>query len=706
MSTKQRTILVVDDVPEDRWLVRDYLRQDEQHRYHILEAATGEQGLALCKTSKLDCLLLDYRLPDISGLEMLKTLTQEMKPAHYAIVLLTSIADMALATEAMKQGAHDCLSKTSLTPEVLQRALTYAIEKAALQRQVESQRRELLFKNQTLEAQVAALQRESTQRQRAEHAQLFSEQVTAAIIGSLTTQVALLNHEGMITAVNEAWLRFARENGGEAILDTLGVGINYLDVCRRAAASADNVSGAQEALEGLEAVLGGHQSLFTLEYPCHSPTQQHWYTLTITQLPIEPSGAVVSHLEITEQKLAQEALRLLETAVTQSNESILITTAEMELPGPQIVYVNPAFTKITGYQPEEVLGKTPRLLQGPKTDRTTLDRLRRQCLAGEIFHGEAINYRKDGAEFYLEWSIAPVRDAHNVITHFVATQFDATERKRAEAQLRQRTEELAQSNRELTLSNEELDAFAYVASHDLKEPLRGIHMYAYYLLESHSDKLDAEGMKMLNNLSNLTQRMDTLLDSLLRYARIGRQAITLHPVYLPTLLQEQLEFLGSRLRESGAMVRIKEPLPWVQADPVLLGEVFMNLLTNAMKYNDKVDKWIEIGCRDTPARAAPHRPAAELVFYVQDNGIGIAATRQADIFQIFRRLHGRNEYGGGVGAGLTIAKKIIERHGGRLWVESTPGEGSTFYFTLAPAPAQSATMTNNSVPPVQGEYGS
>jgi PAS domain S-box-containing protein len=138
---------------------------------------------------------------------------------------------------------------------------------------------------------------------------------------------------------------------------------------------------------------------------------------------------------------SDEQLRLLITVVEHSSESVLITNAQLELPGPQIVYVNPAFTRMTGYTLEEVIGKTPRILQGPKTERSVLDRLRRDCAAGKVFHGEAINYRKDGSEFYLEWTVAPVWNERGEITHFVATQRDLTERLQIDERLRKREEE-------------------------------------------------------------------------------------------------------------------------------------------------------------------------------------------------------------------------------------------------------------------------
>src|SRR5215475_1394327 len=139
---------------------------------------------------------------------------------------------------------------------------------------------------------------------------------------------------------------------------------------------------------------------------------------------------------------AEEQLRLLKTAIEQSSESVIIMTARPDPPGPEIVYVNPAFTTMTGYTPEEVIGKTPHILQGPETDRSVLVQLCKDCAEGKVFHGETVNYRKDGSEFQLEWTAGPVRDERGEVTHFAAAQLDVTRRWRVEEELRKREEEL------------------------------------------------------------------------------------------------------------------------------------------------------------------------------------------------------------------------------------------------------------------------
>jgi signal transduction histidine kinase len=236
-----------------------------------------------------------------------------------------------------------------------------------------------------------------------------------------------------------------------------------------------------------------------------------------------------------------------------------------------------------------------------------------------------------------------------------------------------RTQELSIANAELQQSNRELDDFAYIASHDLKEPLRGIHNYSRFLLEDYADKLDADGRAKLETLMRLTRRMEVLIDSLLQYSRLGRIDLTMTEVDLNEVVAEVLENLEASLHAEHAEVVVPRPLPMALCDRVQAGEIFHNLIVNGVKYNDRERKRIEIG----------YEEGAPPVFFVRDDGIGIPEKHQDAIFRIFKRLHARDRYGGGTGAGLTIVKKIIERHNGRIRVESTPGEGTTFYFTLA-----------------------
>ncbi|BAY44684.1 multi-sensor signal transduction histidine kinase [Scytonema sp. HK-05] len=242
-----------------------------------------------------------------------------------------------------------------------------------------------------------------------------------------------------------------------------------------------------------------------------------------------------------------------------------------------------------------------------------------------------------------------------------------------------KADELARMNLELERSNRELASFAFAASHDLKEPLRGIHNYSSVLLEDYAQLLDEDGIEYLQTVVSLSQRMETLINSLLRLSQLGQAKLQLEATDLNELLDQVIHLLRASRPQGQFDIRIPRLLPTIECDPVLLSEVFSNLIINALKYNDKPEKWVEIGYLTTEEQ---QETSVAFVFYIRDNGIGIPEHHHESIFRLFKRLHSQEKYGGGAGAGLAISKKIVERHGGRIWVESVVDVGSTFYFTL------------------------
>jgi len=242
-----------------------------------------------------------------------------------------------------------------------------------------------------------------------------------------------------------------------------------------------------------------------------------------------------------------------------------------------------------------------------------------------------------------------------------------------ENKVKERTRQLAEANEALAGKNKELDDFTYTVSHDLKEPLRGVKAFSKLLIEDYSAKLDDEGKVYVKTISDASSRMARLIEDLLNLSRIGRIKNIEQGIDLNELLIDVKKNLAYALEERKAGLTIKPDFPKVSCDKIRISEVFSNLVSNAVKYTKKDARpVVEIGWSDK-------KDFYE--FYVKDNGIGIEKQYYDRIFQIFQRLHAKDEYEG-TGAGLTIVKKIVENHGGKIWVESEAGRGSTFYFTL------------------------
>jgi len=242
-----------------------------------------------------------------------------------------------------------------------------------------------------------------------------------------------------------------------------------------------------------------------------------------------------------------------------------------------------------------------------------------------------------------------------------------------------REQEKAVMIQELKRSNQELDDFAYIASHDLKEPLRGISNHVRFLEEDCRDKLDEGDLNRLKRMSYLSHRMEALINDLLYFSRLGRQKLAFQKVSVAAMVREIESMIDFTLLKKKVVVEVSELMPEVTCDVPRIKEVFRNLITNALKYNDKPEVRIEIGFK--PSERV-NNEFIENVFYVKDNGIGIEKEFHEDIFKIFKRLNDEDDATKGTGVGLTFVKKIIERHGGRIWVDSALGKGTTFYFNV------------------------
>ena len=374
---------------------------------------------------------------------------------------------------------------------------------------------------------------------------------------------------------------------------------------------------------------------------------------------------------------AESQLRLLETSVAQLNDAVIITdVAPPTAPGPRIVFVNQAAERLTGYARAELIGQTPRLFQGPRTDQAELRRISAALRQVRPVFAELINYTKAGTEYWIELNITPVQTAAGEATHFVAIERDITGRKQGEAEIHRLNAELEQRVRdrtaELQAVNQELEAFSYSVSHDLRAPLRHLTGFAELLQKNARANLDDQARRHLTFISESAVRMGQLIDDLLAFSRSGRAEVYQAPVNLDALVQQVIQSLHPDTQGRRIVWQIA-PLPTVNADANLLRAALTNLFSNALKFTRSRDEaTIQMGCTENEH---------EHIFFIRDNGVGFDMQYVEKLFDVFQRLHSTEEFEG-TGIGLANVRRIISRHGGRTWAESVLGEGATFYFSL------------------------
>ncbi|MDZ4678594.1 MAG: ATP-binding protein [Oligoflexia bacterium] len=355
----------------------------------------------------------------------------------------------------------------------------------------------------------------------------------------------------------------------------------------------------------------------------------------------------------------EKQMQLFSSVVEQTADMVLVTDQDGV-----IEYVNPSFEKMTGYSKKEVIGLTPKILKSGQNNPQIYKILWNTILSGQTFNAVLINKKKNGELFYTEKTISPLFDDSNQVQHFVSTDRDVTEQKKAEESLEKKAIALERANAEL-------EQFTNIASHDLREPLRTITTYLQLIERKNAKTLDQESLGYMNFTIDAAKRMRDLIDDLLSYSKIGREKLVLQKTNCNDILNNIKANLQTTITEKGAEITSEE-LPVINADPSFLSQLLQNLIANALKYSNGRKPNIQI-------KAEPSD--GNWLFSVKDNGIGITRESYERIFKMFKRLHSTSEYTG-TGIGLAICKKIVEEHGGRIWLESTVGEGSTFYFTM------------------------
>ncbi|HEX5398126.1 MAG TPA: PAS domain S-box protein [Verrucomicrobiae bacterium] len=400
----------------------------------------------------------------------------------------------------------------------------------------------------------------------------------------------------------------------------------------------------------------------------------YWVDTTIVPFLNEdgkPRQYVAIRADITERKRVEE-MRAQYTAIVRSSDDAILSKT---LDG-TITSWNPGAEKIFGYSSAEAIGM--RMLdfipsELADEEATILARIAR----GEsIEHFETVRIRKGGERIHVSVTVSPIRDDRGKVVGASKIARDISERKRAEAEIRQLNAELerrvAQRTAELEAANKELEAFAYSVSHDLRAPLRAVHGFAGIVLEDFGPQIPEEGRQYLQRIRKGGQRMGELIDDLLAFSRLSRQPVNRQRVNTAKMVQDAREELKPQHDGRQIEFRIAD-LPPCVADSRLLKQVWINLLSNAIKYTgDRRPAIVEAGCA---------RQNGGNVYFVRDNGVGFDMQYAGKLFGVFQRLHRADEFEG-TGVGLAIVQRIVHRHGGRVWAEGRLNQGATFYFTL------------------------
>ena len=370
---------------------------------------------------------------------------------------------------------------------------------------------------------------------------------------------------------------------------------------------------------------------------------------------------------INDQKTAAEIqLKKVSQAVEQTSTTVVITDCNGV-----VEYVNTAFTNTTGYSLEEIKGQTQKLIQSGETPDELYRQLWNNLSAGMKWSGEIKNKRKNGQVFWEYVVISPIVNAQGIITNYVSVKEDITLRKKAEQKLLETNQHLKLKTDELSNTNLELERFAYIASHDLQEPLRMITNFLQLFEKKYQDIVDETGKKYIHFAVDGALRMKELIKDLLQYSRAGSGSLEITDVEMNAVMKDVLLLFRNEVYQTNVSIAIND-LPVIKAGRTAMIHLMQNLISNAIKFKGALDPKIEISSEETEQ---------DWIISVKDNGIGIDPEFSEKIFIVFQRLHRKDEYDG-TGIGLSICKKIVERYKGKIWVESRLGEGACFKFSI------------------------
>jgi len=632
-------LLLVEDSADDALLLQSTLDGRHPGQYAIVNVATLKEAKAAVWQQTFAAVLLDLSLPDSQGLKTIGGLAAAAP--NLPIVVLTGVADEAVAREAVRCGAQDYLVKGQANATSIDQAIHYAVDRKQAEEALGEQRRELEAKNKELQ---------ETQRRLEAYRDRYVDLYDFAPLGYVT-----LDEEGYVQEINLAGAQLL--NADRDVLtgypfsqhvakEDMPVFLDHLRKC---------VDGQCEMTSELRLAARGGRLI----------------TVQLRSIPVKGLAEDVTFYktaitDITQRKEMEETIRrsgaFLQTVIDAIPDVMLVIGTDY-----RIVLANRAAREMAGGV-DPTVGLACHQLSHhrdlPCTGKDEPCPLRQVIVTKAPVTVMHTHYGADGKERFVEVSAAPVLDEAGEVSYIIEACRDVSERKRAEEALQRTAEDLARSNAEL-------EQFAYVASHDLQEPLRTVSRFVQLLQQKYGNRLDAEAGQLIEYAVDSAKRMEALITGLLAYSRIGGGRLELTPTDAGAALHLALSNLQTSIQETAAEITNGE-LPTVRADGTQLVQLFQNLIGNALKFRGVAPLKIHVdACRNED----------HWLFSVRDNGIGIDPQHRDRIFQIFERQHTGKQCVGTC-IGLAVCKRIVDCHGGRIWVESEPEQGATFSFTL------------------------
>ena len=500
-----------------------------------------------------------------------------------------------------------------------------------------------------------------------------NEQFTSDILNSLPASVAVLEVNGVIIAVNEPWRRFARENcgPGELIGD---LGKRYLDECKNSTGTEED-GFSEAAFKGIQAVLLGEQSEFTLEYPCHDQLERRWFTMTAVRLKGERSGVIISHTNITERKRLEETVarnaQFMRKLVDVTPGMLGYWTSELNC-----LFANSTYLEWFNKTPEQMLGMNLRDLLGEKLFRQN-ETMIRNALEGKYQQFERILTKNDGStRFTLAHYIPDVEGG--IVRGFFVSVSDIDEMKQAEFRSVLLNKELASQAKEADFANRAKTDFLATMSHEIRTPLGAILGMTDLLAET---SLDSEQRESVAVLQSAGEALQSLIDDILDLSKIeaGLLHIESVPFNLRDCIDQTVKMMSSRARQkklSFSASLAHDTPDWLAGDPYRLRQILLNLIGNAIKFTERGGVSVEVETVTADTSSIMVR------FSVSDSGIGIATDKLQTVFEKFSQADSSTTRNyGGSGLGLSISHQLTALMGGEMGVESTEGVGSCFHFT-------------------------